>query len=184
VSPALRLLPPCLELLPAYAEALKRGWSPDTARDVSGEQLARLKRDGPPEFLRELCDSGRPVTTRDGRAAPRLPGLVLWIVDDAFCGTINLRFQLDGEDLPPHVSGHVGYAIVPWKQGAGRATRALAMLLPLARAAGLARVMVTCDAGNLASQRVIEKNGGERIDDAPPLRRGDPVKRRWWVATG
>jgi predicted acetyltransferase len=184
VNPALRLLPPCLDLLPAYADALMRGWSPDTTRDVSGEQLARLKRDGASDFLRDLCDPGRPALTGDGRAVPRLPGLVFWIVDDAFCGTINLRYQLDGESLPPHVSGHVGYAIVPWKQNDGRATRALALILPVARAAGLARVMVTCDAGNLASQRVIEKNGGQRVEDAPPLRRGELVKRCWWVATG
>ena len=114
---------------------------------------------------------------------PRLPGLVFWVEDAGFCGTINLRFQLDGEELPVHVSGHVGYSIVRWKQRAGRATAALRLLLPIARGCGLERVMVTCDADNVPSQRVIEKAGGTRIDDAPPLRAGDPIKRRWWVAT-
>jgi predicted acetyltransferase len=180
----IRLVPPCLELLPGYADALRRGWSPDTTRDLSGEQLARLCRDGPAEFLRDLADPGRPAIAADGRAVPRLPGLVFWIAEAGFCGTINLRFQLDGEDLPPHVSGHVGYSIVRWKQGAGRATAAVRLLLPVARACGLERVMITCDEDNAPSQRVIEKAGGERVEDGPPLRKGEPAKRRWWVATG
>ena len=180
----IRLLPPCPALLPGYADALLRGWSPDTSRDVSREQLALFARDGGPAFLRWLCDPARPAVAGDGREVPRLPGLALWIVDDAFCGAINFRFAPGSEDLPEHVSGHVGYSIVPWFQGAGRATQALALVLPVARAAGLARVMVTCDEDNAASQRVIEKNGGLRIDDAPPLRPGEPIKRRWWVTTG
>ncbi len=180
----IRLLPPCLALLPAYGDALARGWSPDTSRDVSREQLALLLRDGGPAFLRWLCDPGRPAVTGDGREVPRLPGLAFWFVDDAFCGAINFRFVPGSEDLPEHVSGHVGYSVVAWKRGGGRATRALALILPVARAAGLARVMVTCDEDNAASQRVIEKNGGVRIEDGPPFHAGAPAKRRWWVATG
>ena len=58
------------------------------------------------------------------------------------------------------MSGHLGYAVVQWKQGRGYATQALALLLPVARELGLLRVLVTCDAGNVASRRVIEANGG------------------------
>jgi len=47
---------------------------------------------------------------------PRLPGRVLWVWDGEFCGVINLRFVPGTLDLPPHVSGHAGYAIVPWKR--------------------------------------------------------------------
>ena len=145
-------------MLPGYADALRRGWSPDTTRDLSGEQLARLRREGPAEFLRDLADPGRPAVTTDGRAVPRLPGLVFWVEDSGFCGTINLRFQLDGEELPVHVSGHVGYSIVRWKQRAGRATAALRLLLPVARGCGLERVMVTCDADNVPSQVTITRS--------------------------
>jgi predicted acetyltransferase len=58
-------------------------------------------------------------------------------------------------------TGHIGYAIVPWKRGRGYATKALGMLLPIARAEGLARVMVTCDDDNEASRCVIASNGGK-----------------------
>ena len=54
--------------------------------------------------------------------------------------------------------------MVPWKRQRGYATRALQLLLPQARGEGLAYVELTSDADNIASQRVIEANGGELIE--------------------
>jgi predicted acetyltransferase len=62
--------------------------------------------------------------------------------------------------LPPHILGHIGYAVVPWKQRMGYATEALRLLLPDAKAEGLAYVEITVDPQNRASRRVIESNGG------------------------
>jgi predicted acetyltransferase len=81
--------------------------------------------------------------------------------DGEFCGTIGFRWQPGTTDLPPYCLGHIGYAVVPWKRGNGYATRALGLLLPEARDRGLPFVELTTDEGNLASQRVIEANGGE-----------------------
>jgi predicted acetyltransferase len=53
---------------------------------------------------------------------------------------------------------------VPWKQDRGYATRGLALLLPEARAQGLAHVELTTDPDNLASQRVILANGGRLVE--------------------
>src|SRR6202042_2796718 len=93
----------------------------------------------------------------------RLPGRVCWLDDGAFCGTINLRYIPGTDRLPDHVSGHIGYAVVAWKRRRGYATRALALILPVAREIGLGRVELTCDRGNEASARVILKNGGVLI---------------------
>lgn len=73
---------------------------------------------------------------------------------------INLRWQRGTCELPPHVLGHIGYSVVPWKQRRGYATQALALMLREARREGLAEVIVTTDPDNVASQRVIEANGG------------------------
>ena len=62
--------------------------------------------------------------------------------------------------MPPYCLGHIGYAVVPWRQRRGYATRALGLVLPMARELGLAHVDITTDPDNLASQRVIAKNGG------------------------
>jgi predicted acetyltransferase len=49
---------------------------------------------------------------------------------------------------------------VPWKQGRGYASAALAALLPVARDVGLAVVTISCDSDNAASQKVVLANGG------------------------
>jgi len=80
--------------------------------------------------------------------------------DGEFCGVVNLRWQHGTTALPIHCLGHIGYAVVPWKQRLGYATRALREVLDDARSEGLAYVELTTDPGNLASQRVIGSNGG------------------------
>ena len=65
------------------------------------------------------------------------PASSRWMWDGEFCGRIGFRWQPGTEVLPPHCLGHIRYAVVPWKKRRGHATRALAAMLPLARAEGL-----------------------------------------------
>jgi predicted acetyltransferase len=158
----IRLVVPSRELLPGYIAALERGWSPDNLRpQVAQEELADIARD-PEGFLAGMIDRealGGPITLPDGSQVPRLPGYRLWISDGEFCGSIGLRWQPGTTELPAHVSGHIGYAVVPWKRNRGYATRALALMLREARREGLDEVIITTDPDNLASQRVIMANG-------------------------
>lgn len=100
----------------------------------------------------------------DGSTVPRLPGFHRWLRDGEFCGSLNFRWQPGTSALPPHVLGHIGYSVVPWKQGRGYATRGLALLLPEVWAQGLTHVDLTTDPDNLASQRVILANGGRLVE--------------------
>ena len=100
----------------------------------------------------------------DGSTVPRLPGFVLWMWDGEFCGAIGFRWQPGTTELPPYCPGHVGYSVVPWKRRRGYATCALRLLMPHARAEGLAHIDLTTDAHNIASRRVIEANGGTLIE--------------------
>lgn len=178
----IQLVPPSLARLPAYIEALQRGWSPNTARDVSGEQLA-LHAEGAGRLLHELTRQDGMITFGDGTQVPRLPSRVFWIFGREFCGAINLRFVPGTEDLPPTCSGHIGYSIVPWKQRRGFATRALALVLPVAREVGLKRVLVTCDDDNLGSRKVIQANGGAFAGVQPPRTSHDKPKLLFWIDT-
>jgi predicted acetyltransferase len=149
-------------MLASYADALRQGWSPNTSRDVSGEHLAQIERD-PKQFLADLVSRQGSVRLADGRDVPKLPFRLRWMWDGTFCGAITLRWQEGTLDLPPYVSGHIGYAVVPWKRGHGFATRALRHMLAEAKEVGLARVTLTTDPDNIASQKVILANSGRFV---------------------
>jgi predicted acetyltransferase len=159
----MKLVTPASEHLPSYVAALERGWSADMRGAVAArEVLARIAADAP-AFLASQNDreaKSGPVTLPDGSQVARIPGFIRWLWDGEFCGSIGLRWQTGTPELPPHVLGHIGYAVVPWKQRGGYATQALQQLLPMARAEGLPFVEITTDPENRASQRVIESNGG------------------------
>jgi len=175
------LIRPSLEWLPAYEDALARGWSPNTDHDVSREQLRQLRRN-PEQFLHDLYNS--PMIRRpDGQEVPRLPAHDFWISDGAFCGRIGFRFQRGTEELPAHSYGHIGYTIVPWKQRRGYATQALRMILPVCRAEGFSRVLITCDDDNEPSRKVILANGGMPAGTVPHNTRPGHVKLAFWVPT-
>jgi predicted acetyltransferase len=154
--------------------ALRAGWSADTMRGSAAaqEELARIQAD-PSAFLESMEDreaKGPMVKLPDGNEVKRIPGFRRWMWDGEFCGSIGFRWQPGTTALPPHCLGHIGYAVVPWKQGRGMASEALAALLPEAWAVGLPFVELTTDPENRASQRVIERNGGvlhERFTKPP-----------------
>lgn len=77
------------------------------------------------------------------------------------------------------VGGHIGYAIRPDERGKGYGTRILALTLPHARELGLERVLLTCDATNLRSARVIMRNGGVLTSEGHSPLRGARVCRFW-----
>jgi predicted acetyltransferase len=177
---SLRLDIPRSDWLPSYARALQTGWSPDNTRDVSAEQLAALKADAA-KFLASLMEQGGVITLPDGSSRPKLPFLRLWLWDGAFCGTISLRWQPGSDSLPPHVLGHIGYAVVPWKRGRGYASQALGFMLDKERGVGLRQIEITTDTHNAASCRVIEKNGGRMAGEFVNFAYGGDTRLRYVV---
>lgn len=162
----MKLRMPSIDGIPAYVSALKKGWSPDNLRpEAADEQIAAISKDAA-SFVSKLDDptaEAGPVTLPDGSKVPRLPSIRRWIWDNEFCGHIGLRWKPGTEELPPTCSGHIGYAVVPWRQGEGLASAALVAILPEAKAAGLKYVEITTSPDNSASIRVIEKAGGVMV---------------------
>ena len=164
MSSGITLVWPSPEQLPSYVAALERGWSPDNIRGVEAtrEQLAAIAED-PRAFLSSLVvrsPNGAFITLPDGSKVPRLPGYRRWLWDGEFCGSIGLRWQPGKSELPPHILGHIGYAVVPWKRRLGYATEGLRLMLTDAKAEGLTYLEITTDPDNVASRRVVEANGG------------------------
>jgi predicted acetyltransferase len=100
------------------------------------------------------------VKLPDGSTVERLPGFQRWLWDGEFAGSIGIRWQPGTPALPPHCLGHIGYAVVPWKEGRGYAKEALRLMLLEAVSIGLPYVEITTDPDNTASRRVIEANAG------------------------
>jgi predicted acetyltransferase len=182
----MQLVRPTEVHLRSYTSALARGWSADNVRGrvAADEELQRIQAD-PQEFLATMEDreaKGPLVRLPDGSQVKRIPGLRRWIWDEEFCGSISLRWQPGTTELPPHCLGHIGYAVVPWRQRQGLATQALRQLLPEAWSLGLPFVEITTDRENIASQRVIEANNGVLIERfTKPLQFGSTPGLRYRI---
>lgn len=103
----------------------------------------------------------------------RIHSDLLWITDgDAIVGFLRFTYELN--DFLREVGGHIGYSVRPSRRREGHASRALGLALDRARARGMDRVLVTCDADNVASARTIASQGGQLED----VRDG---KCRYWI---
>jgi predicted acetyltransferase len=99
-----------------------------------------------------------------------------WIAEDGrVLGGIVLRHELS--DFVRR-AGHIGYGIRPSARRRGLATWALGQMLGRARDLGLDRVLLVCEADNVASAKTIEHHGGvlEEVRDT-----GHGTVRRYWV---
>lgn len=152
--------------------ACRRDWGPGVHEDGFGIG-ADDDLDSPEGFaawvnerLRLTHPAGTPCPPKQ-HASPR------WIVEDGHVlGGIALRHLLDGEH------GHIGYGVRPSARRRGVASWALAQMLNEARAVlRTDRVLIVCEADNVASTRTIERNGGV----LECVRNGShgPVRRYW-----
>jgi predicted acetyltransferase len=123
-------------------------------------------------FTQRLNDLALPGT-------PRPEGFVamttLWWVDgEDILGRLSIRHELT--DFLREVGGHIGYVVRPSARRQGHAGAMLAAALPTTRGLGIDPVLVTCEAANAASRRVIESNGGVLEDQREKM-------LRFWVPT-
>ncbi len=127
-------------------------------------------------FLVLLAREADPVGLRDGFRAPQTH---YWLLDDTGCVLACSRIR---HGLTPSLEiegGNIGYDVRPSERSKGVGTRLLALTLNEARKLGLDRVLVTCDDDNLASVRVIQKNGGREIEASVAEETGQRVRRFW-----
>ncbi|MCL1795812.1 MAG: GNAT family N-acetyltransferase [Clostridia bacterium] len=112
-----------------------------------------------------------------------VPGSTYWLVEGGeFIGVGNIRHRLT-RSLERY-GGHIGYAIRCEKWGQGYGTLQLRLLLREAAALGIARALITCDESNIASARVMEKNGAVYQDTVVNWIGGVPRRtKRYWAET-
>lgn len=128
--------------------------------------LQSMTRDQFPLHVQRLHDLANGINLKEGY----IPSKEFWITDaDGFAGRIILGLTF----IPPpeRVGHHVGYAIRPSKRRNWYATKALQLLCDEARKLRIFKLMPTCGADNVASRKVIERNGGVLLD-----RSGDELR--------
>jgi predicted acetyltransferase len=134
----------------------------------------------PAEFERFVAKVRAQALEDTPRPAFYVPTTTLWWVGSSagaaeYLGRLTIRHRLAPGSIGAR-NGHIGYDVRPSARRRGNATAMLAASLPIAADLGLKEALLTCDAGNIASRRTIERNGGvptDPIDD----------KLRFWVPT-
>jgi predicted acetyltransferase len=107
-----------------------------------------------------------------------VPGTEFWLEHEGrIIGCVRLRLGLTPE--LENEGGHVGYDIRPSMRRLGYGTALLRMALAEARALGIDRVRVTCDADNIGSIKVIERNGGALSGRYVSKQTGKVVRQYW-----
>jgi len=104
-----------------------------------------------------------------------------WLVRDktTIIGVVQIRHSLNA--FLESEGGHIGYSVRPSERGKGYATQMLRMALEEARHLGLKRVLITCDRRNLASARVIQKNGGRLENEVASRLPNREFTQRYWI---
>lgn len=105
-----------------------------------------------------------------------------WLVDDEkalFIGEVTIRHRLN--EALRQSGGHIGYGVrcSEWNRGYG--TMLLGLAVEKAKEMRISPVLMTCNDDNLASARVIEKNGFILKDKVMIVKDGRNVlRRRYW----
>jgi predicted acetyltransferase len=109
----------------------------------------------PDSYLAALRGEAPPEPFHDGYVPQ---SVWWWVAGEEYLGRLSIRHHLTPHLL--HEGGHIGFEVPPSARQRGHAAAMLAAALPLAAALGVDPARLDCDAGNAASRRVIEKNGG------------------------
>jgi len=168
----IRLIEPKMELEAEFRELVKE------YQKAGMEHYLKLYADTLDDFgyyVNKLRD------VAEGRGLPPgwVPSSTFWLVhnDNKILGTSRLRHRLNG--FLEQEGGHIGYDIRPSEQGKGYGTLMLALTLAKAKEYGMSCVLVISDASNLASFRVIEKNGGQLENKIISKESGKTILRYW-----
>lgn len=128
-----------------------------------------------PAMVQELLDA------EQGKNIPKtwVPDSTYWLVtdDNTIVGAVNIRHSLTEHLF--NAGGHIGYGIRPSARQKGYATKLLALSLEKTKALGITKVLVACDEGNIASEKTILHNGGQRDNDF--IEEDGNVVRRYWI---
>ncbi|MDO8552174.1 MAG: GNAT family N-acetyltransferase [bacterium] len=138
------------------------------------DAFANLQNIGFDEFVKNEVEKSKGKHLQKGY----VPETVFWLVEgNEYIGRISVRHELNDNLL--RIGGHIGYEIRPSRRGQGYGTAILAKVLTKVRRLGIKRVLLTCDATNIISRRIIERAGGVLENEVSNA--SGPNKLRFWI---
>ena len=141
---------------------------------AAGDERYSAALTDPAAFIRRLLDYDKGINLPPHHVRTTF----YWLVrDQRIIGRSGIRHKLT--PLLEREGGHIGYDIRPSERRKGYGTLILALTLDKAKSFGFNRVMLTCDTDNVASARIIEKNGGQLHERVISERSGRLVSQYW-----
>ena len=113
------------------------------------------------ESTRDWIDQVEAYKSADTVPPQRVPSsqyIYVRRADSRIVGMIQIRHCFNA--FLEKYGGHIGYSVCPGERRKGYATQMLKSVLPICKALGIHRVLITCQQGNEGSRRTILKNGG------------------------
>jgi len=170
----IKLVKPTRKYLDSYLECCKEAWDSDMnnngfrdpkysniwASSIDEDYEAYAKGEGlPPGFVPFQC---------------------LWLlVNEKVIAEGSIRLKLTSS--LQRYGANIGYCIRPSFHGKGYGTKLLALLKLEAKIYGLKEALITCDDTNIASAKIIEKNGGRHIDVIPNCIDGKKIRTKRYI---
>ena len=121
------------------------------------------------QFLRKRRDFAQGKRLPEGY----VPGSKYFLMEEGspkFLGVVTICHR--------EADGHINYAVAPSERNKGYATEQLRLALEKCREMGIGPVLITCDRENIASMKVIQKNGGV-LEDERMTEDGKAFQRYW-----
>ena len=142
-----------------YKESCIAALHESLAESISQEQtLSEIK--NIEDAIQHKLDAVSGVNLRRGEVARS----EFWLIDDEkYIGNIQIRYSPSGRTAES--ASHIYYEIRPSQRKKKYGTEILKRGLMEASILGLSEVIITCEKGNIPSQKIIEANGGEFLEE-------------------
>ena len=147
----------------------------DMGSSMDGTGSLRVMAD-PYEYIAKCRNYEKKETLPEGRVIAT-QFMFVRKSDSKIVGMIQVRHYFN-EYLEKY-SGHIGYSIRPTERRKGYGTEMLKMALPFCSSIGLDKVLITCNDGNIGSEKVMLANGGEYESTVFEPEEGVNLKRYW-----
>lgn len=134
---------------------------------------------GDPDDLDLIIKTARLHSQGKNLPSGWVPYDIYWLVEgEEVIGIVSIRHKLN-DDLELR-GGNIGYEIVPSKRGKGHGNKILELSLRKVKELGFKKVLATSFENNIASWKIIEKNGG-KLENKIKAEGENDVTRRYWI---